>query len=61
MKRKVKTRMSQKIDVLDVIIEVLKEHEKNLDATIDELETIITTLKKILIVMVAVLDKKGNT
>jgi len=33
----------KKINALDLIIEVLKEHEKNLDALLSKLETIIAT------------------
>ena len=33
--------LSQKVDVLDLIIDVLKEHEKKLDELISRLEKIV--------------------
>jgi len=33
--------LSQKVDVLDLIIDVLKEHEKKLDELISRLERIV--------------------
>ena len=38
--------MSQKMDVLDMIIETLKEHEKIMDCLIERLEAITPTLEK---------------
>lgn len=34
--------LTRKIDVLDIIIEVLKEHEKNLDESIGRLENLLS-------------------
>ncbi len=36
----------QKIDVLDLIIETLKEHEKELDGITDRMEKAVSTLEK---------------
>lgn len=34
--------LTRKIDVLDVIIEVLREHEKNLDEVVGRLEKLLS-------------------
>ena len=41
-----KLMFSEKIDALDLIIDVLKEHEKTLDTLIQRLEAITPTLEK---------------
>ena len=38
--------MAQKMDVLDMIIDTLKEHEKIMDELIERLEAITPTLEK---------------
>lgn len=38
--------MSSKIDMMDLIIDVLKEHERTMDYLIARLETITPTLEK---------------
>lgn len=37
--------MTQKIDVLDLLINVLKDHEKDLDEKIHKLDKLITRLE----------------
>ena len=41
--------MSEKIDVLDVVIEVLKEHERDLDEKLNRLDELISDLCETLI------------
>ena len=38
--------MSEKIDVLDLIINVLREHEKTLDELIHRLDSVTTKIEK---------------
>lgn len=42
-----KNDLGQKIDVLDLVIEVLKDHESNLDDLIQQLEVLIAKLSRL--------------
>lgn len=38
---------TQKVDVLDMIIEVLRDHEKNIDGLIDRLEKAVSMVEQL--------------
>jgi hypothetical protein len=51
--------MSEKIDVLDLIIEVLRMHEKDLDERIRQIDNLISRLEFLLQKQKEILKKQG--